>query len=1063
MSEQVETVDVLETRIQCKYDTQDKWYSTRFVPARGELCVFAPDNDHLKARLKIGDGVTTIYDLPFVEIGDYINHEPPAEVIREASISDASSSLSIRVNEHISSHQITVAANGANGFFDSTKCVYGTNINSWFSNLPEGLTAKIYYNNPDSNTLIIEFTGTPTTVYDDFMNITIPANYNTDNKDVVVNANNKKFIINRTAQVNDVTISGETSKQLVNQNVTITVNGLPYPFTNNLKVGTDATNWFKNKPYGVKAEVTNISSASNKLTITFSGTPYEIREDVFMQITIPSECLVEGKSVVVDTNNNAKFNIVEGEKIPVYSAEVTGAYKLTGTQNTPISTSELLYIKVTSTGYEIFEDAIGKDVTGWFTNIPEGLTAKIETESTTNNSKQSTVGIKFSGTPEVEASERMSIIIPKEDFAAGGTDVIDTPVSLNNYVVKFEIAEFVEPEPVIIRATLTDVTISKRVHINTVNNDVQINLEGAEWNYDINQSNVSTWITNLPLGLTAIVNRIADQVLTIKLSGTPTEVRQKPIEITIPGSALSSNEELVVETNPNAKFDIREPIKLTVPTQSNTLVYTGGMLSPIWNNYSTEYLTLGGTTAGINAGPYPATFSIKDKTNCCWNDYSQDDETVTWTIQQATPVLTVSSNTVKFDDATKSVTLTYNSNSSADLLIAGQSDRFSITTNTTNKTITFTLNEDVVESFSAIVVNVSQKATTNYNVSNVVEISVSGEFIVKTSFEETSWQKINELAINNQAKDWFEVGDCKQVHIEYTLTETKISVDLNVFIVEINENHMVLQGFKGGYGLGDYHISLMDRYYNQEYHEGTYDNSFTYEYRTDGYETSRIDNSLVYKALDTAGHSEDVTQSTEQRLFDGLNNEHNNGFINYLLPFTVHYGAYIDVVKERDEYGNGSAYDYLGVTTEDFGSNSRIVLPSIFQMYTSIQLTDDMTEGMNVSPYLDSPGIKLLTYYKDGNFRFDNSESWSSTFNWLNPISPADIVTCDKIHWYTNLAPSGFREESWDDFELVLPHDYIIDTLWEDASTVKHILSVKQSRSKSYTICPLFKIGKKQN
>lgn len=55
----------LFTRVQNKYDTEANWNKATFVPLHGELIVYAPDENHREARFKIGDGKTSVVDLPF--------------------------------------------------------------------------------------------------------------------------------------------------------------------------------------------------------------------------------------------------------------------------------------------------------------------------------------------------------------------------------------------------------------------------------------------------------------------------------------------------------------------------------------------------------------------------------------------------------------------------------------------------------------------------------------------------------------------------------------------------------------------------------------------------------------------------------------------------------------------------------------------------------------------------------------------------------------------------------------------------------------------------------------
>ena len=75
-------------------------------------------------------------------------------------------------------------------------------------------------------------------------------------------------------------------------------------------------------------------------------------------------------------------------------------------------------------------------------------------------------------------------------------------------------------------------------------------------------------------------------------------------------------------------------IKLTVPSQSGSLNYTGSALSPTWSGYDGNLMTVSGTTSAVNAGTYTATFALKDKTNYTWADGTTANKSVTWSITQ---------------------------------------------------------------------------------------------------------------------------------------------------------------------------------------------------------------------------------------------------------------------------------------------------------------------------------------------------------------------------------------------------------------------------------------------
>ena len=57
---------IFNTRIQHKHDIEANWLkATNFVPKVSELIVYDPDENFNYSRVKIGDGVTKVKDLPF--------------------------------------------------------------------------------------------------------------------------------------------------------------------------------------------------------------------------------------------------------------------------------------------------------------------------------------------------------------------------------------------------------------------------------------------------------------------------------------------------------------------------------------------------------------------------------------------------------------------------------------------------------------------------------------------------------------------------------------------------------------------------------------------------------------------------------------------------------------------------------------------------------------------------------------------------------------------------------------------------------------------------------------
>lgn len=57
----------IKTRIQNKHDVEANWVqAVNFIPMAGEVIVYDQDINYSSPRIKIGDGQTTINNLPFV-------------------------------------------------------------------------------------------------------------------------------------------------------------------------------------------------------------------------------------------------------------------------------------------------------------------------------------------------------------------------------------------------------------------------------------------------------------------------------------------------------------------------------------------------------------------------------------------------------------------------------------------------------------------------------------------------------------------------------------------------------------------------------------------------------------------------------------------------------------------------------------------------------------------------------------------------------------------------------------------------------------------------------------
>jgi hypothetical protein len=65
----LETTKKISTRIISKHDSEANWLANpEFIPYNGEQIFYDSDVSHKAARLKVGDGITKISELPFVGV-----------------------------------------------------------------------------------------------------------------------------------------------------------------------------------------------------------------------------------------------------------------------------------------------------------------------------------------------------------------------------------------------------------------------------------------------------------------------------------------------------------------------------------------------------------------------------------------------------------------------------------------------------------------------------------------------------------------------------------------------------------------------------------------------------------------------------------------------------------------------------------------------------------------------------------------------------------------------------------------------------------------------------------
>lgn len=168
----------------------------------------------------------------------------------------------------------------------------------------------------------------------------------------------------------------------------------------------------------------------------------------------------------------------------------------------------------------------------------------------------------------------------------------------NGALTADEIQAAMNPKATISNVSITGVTgaaitpkeFNITMSVDTIKNSIAQNTD------------LSSWITNLPTGLTVRAKNnvnIGATVINLEVSGTPSTVLSDLVKITIPASALKNNTTVVASQNPSAFFGI-SPFTVTYFGNSNT----GGSVPVDGNTYSSgsTVTVLGNTGSLVKTG-----------------------------------------------------------------------------------------------------------------------------------------------------------------------------------------------------------------------------------------------------------------------------------------------------------------------------------------------------------------------------------------------------------------------------------------------------------------------------
>lgn len=392
---------------------------------------------------------------------------------------------------------------------------------------------------------------------------------------------------------------------------------------------------------------------------------------------------------------------------------------------------------------------------------------------------------------------------------------------------------------------------------------------------------------------------------------------------------------------------------MTIPTQSNSLTYTGSAQSPTWNNYDSGKMTLGGTTSGTNAGSYNATFT--PKTNYKWADGSTGVKTVAWSIAKAAGSLSLNKTSIKLTAAKTTDTITV--------------------TRAGNGTITATSNAPTVASVSvsggvvtvtakgkgSATITVSVAAGTNHTAPANKTCSVEVTLPTKV-LNDNSWATIREVSSAGLGANYWAVGDVKEIKINGKVGNTTFSnLAVNAFILGFNHNSAKEGANKIHFQIGKIGstaVGLCDSQYNNTTSSSGYFNWNTSNTNSGGW-------NACYKRKTLYGNDGTPTSPVANSLMAALPSE----LLAVMQPVT----------KYTDNTGNSSNTSGAVTATTDY-----LFDLSEFEVFGSRTYANQYEQNSQAQ----------YDYYKAGNSRVAYNHTAVTTAVWWGLRSP-DCYTND--------------------------------------------------------------------
>lgn len=404
-----------------------------------------------------------------------------------------------------------------------------------------------------------------------------------------------------------------------------------YALTASLKdktnyVWSDSTTADKTYEWEISKLKITVKATNSEQSATYNGAEPTVNTDTTVTLTD------NGAYAPSFVSNELSFSVTKATGVDV------GTYTLT-----PSATANSGYSEY---NYEI------TPTPGTFTINEAALTVTANSENITYGDEMPTFSVSYSGfvNNETESVLGGSLVLDCDyDGNAGSYSITPSGLTSDNYAITFSSGKLtVNKKQITATISLSSDSIYVTDYVLSVANP------SVAFNGLVNGD-------SLTVTYTAVNNETT--VATTLTNSTALEKGVYTVKADFSGNKAANYEIAVTTATLTVKENDGTVTKIAAPEVISGLVYNSTEQSGIKHNQSNyaDYYTVSGTASATNAGNYSVTVTLKDKTNCVWDDNTTDDKTYSWTINKANITITptVTSDTFTYGTEIPESTISY--------------------------------------------------------------------------------------------------------------------------------------------------------------------------------------------------------------------------------------------------------------------------------------------------------------------------------------------------------------------------------------------------------------------